>query len=501
MKKASSEIFDLIRSLTKAEKRYFQIYSRRHFPKDNQYLRLFERIAEADVYNESALIEEFSDGMSASHFAVLKKQLYDNILDSLHRFDEFAHPEQQIQKGIHFCSLLLKKGLFSQCAKQLEKYRNKAYSIEKFEQVLELIDIQKRLIARQQYSAHSYDMLMQLQAEQENCMKQIQITGNYWIRSSRIFKMHAEKVIAAGKQNAVLEELILQDPYFNSDTYAVNMRSKLDQLQVNALYAFVMQDAQRAYELNFRFLSLLDDAPQFKMLYADRYFSVLNNYLIDSLLLQKYGKLIPGIRTLRSLPSQKEFKHINNLEANVFRLGFSLEMNYYVSTQQFSIAVRNKDAIEEGIRVHGKKMPKASQLTLRYLITYSLFCCGDFDACLDMLNALLHQKDAEMIPDIYRDARMMQLLVHFALGNYQLLESMLVSLQRLLNADRSKLQTHKVVLRYIKQYIQKINKPDKTLLEQTLKQLMENDKEKAAFNNIDYVYWAENLNRAAPLNK
>ncbi|MBC8047092.1 MAG: hypothetical protein H7Y00_09880 [Fimbriimonadaceae bacterium] len=494
MKKASAELFDLVKSLSKTEKRYFKLYAKRHFPQDNQYLLLFNLIDEQTEYDEKRIAKEFSRNKSLSHFAVVKKQLYENVLDALHRYDEYAHPEQQVRKGIHYCAVLLKKGLFAQCKKQIIKYKALAYKLEKFESIIEIIEIEKRLISRQQFTAHTHAQLEELQKEQNNCLQQIQTANTYWLKSSRIFKMHYEKAIAPGKENTALHELI-GEQYFHEPEQATNMRSKLDFLQINALHAFVNADAQKAYTLNAEFLQLLEAKPQFKILYADRYFSVLNNYLIDSLQLQNYDELLNGIKTLRSLTIQTEFKHINNLEANVFRLSYLLEINYFISTKQFAEIINYKNTIEEGLKKHKNKISGPGVITMNYLIAYAFFCNGHFTECLDEINMLLQTKDAETVIDIYMDARMMQLLCHFELHNYQLLESLLISMQRLLTAQNIKQQTYKIILRYLKQYSQKANKPSFISFKKQLQELAADKKEKIAFNNFDYVYWVTEVTK------
>ena len=100
-----------------------------------------------------------------------------------------------------------------------------------------------------------------------------------------------------------------------------------------------------------------------------------------------------------------------------------------------------------------------------------------------------------MIPDLYRDSRIMQLLCHFELGDYFLVESQIISLQRYLSAQKMKYQTYGAIIRFIKQYAQKIQKPKKTDLEIKLISFAQNENEKMVFNNINYLYWIRNISK------
>src|SRR5437763_974746 len=77
---ASDHLFTLIKSLGKAEKRHFKIYSRKHVIGDeNIYVRLFDAIDKQKIYNERALKNQgqFHD------LPTFKSWLYKAILKSL----------------------------------------------------------------------------------------------------------------------------------------------------------------------------------------------------------------------------------------------------------------------------------------------------------------------------------------------------------------------------------------------------------------------------------
>ena len=494
MKNPSTDLYHLIHSLSKPEKRYFTIYAERHYPRDNQYAKLFQIIESEPHYKEAEIIQQAYPGKSPAHFAVLKNQLYENVLEALHRYEEFGDPEQKINKGIHYCNILLNKGLYEQCKKQIKKYKLLAYSYEKFENVIELIEIEKKWITKTQFSAVTYLQLEQLYAELNNCLELLKTSNTFWLQSNTIYKMHYEKKIVSGKENKELFNLTA-DEQFQNPVYATTFKAKLDQLQINALHAFVNGNAEKAYQYNSAFLHLIDNNLRLKYLFADRYFSALNNYLIDSLLLQKYDALLKGIEVLRSTPGLAEFKHIRHLEANVFRLSYLLELNYLVSQGLFGKALDCIRIVDSGLKKHGDKIPKPNIITLRYLSAYVMFCNGKFEDCLSELFILFSIKDSETVSDLYRDSRMMQLICHFEMGDHFLVDSLIISFQRYLLAKKIKYQTYSTIIRFIKQYTQKLQKPKRQELENKLLSLSENEGEKIAFNNLNYLHWIRNVSK------
>ena len=79
--KPSTELFDLVKSLTKSEKRFFKLSSSLQTGEKN-YLKIFDAIDKQGAYDEAALKEYFSDETFVKHFPSEKNHLYKLILKS-----------------------------------------------------------------------------------------------------------------------------------------------------------------------------------------------------------------------------------------------------------------------------------------------------------------------------------------------------------------------------------------------------------------------------------
>lgn len=490
MKKHQSELFDLIKTMTPSESRYFLLYAKRHFTKDTHYLTLYLAIQKLSSYDEVALVESLQNPHWIKHISVIKKQLYYTILEALHQFDEYGSLEQEIKKGIHFCALLLKKGLFEQCKKLLLKYKAKAYELEKYESVLELIELEKKLINRAFIHKEDDVAIHEIDAEEKRCLAQIYLSAKYWKQSSLVYKQHYQKKISIGQSNDTLYELVQQEDFSNYNS-AKTTKAKLDFLQINALYSFINKDTQQAFEYNKQFLHYLDAHQKMRMLFADRYFSVLNNYLIDSLILRKYDILRNGILQLRAIAKLPEFKHISNIDANVFRLSYTLELNYTVSQQRFKEGLTLLPFIEDGLTKHRSKIVKPSRVTMQYLMAYILFFNKEYARCLDCLDQILNDKDAMAIKDIYRDAKFMQLLCHFECKHFTLVDSLMISFQRFVLKEKMAFKTYSTIMKYFSASIKKPHKDHKSKLQRDLKLLEKEPSEGNVFNNFNYLLWLE----------
>ena len=492
MKKHQSELFDLIKTMSPSESRYFLLYAKRHFSKDTHYLTLYITIQKLSSYDEAVLLKNLENQKWIKHLAVLKKQLYYTILEALHQFDEYGSLEQEIKKGIHFCALLLKKGLFAQCKKLLVKYKTKAYELEKYESVLELIELEKKLINRAFIHKEDDADIHAIDAEEKRCLDQIYLSAKYWKQSSLIYKQHYQKKLSIGQSNDALDQLVQNEDFANYES-AKTTKAKLDFLQINALYSFINKDTKQAFGYNKQFLHYLDAHQKMRMLFADRYFSVLNNYLIDSLILRKYDILKNGIIQIREIAKLPEFKHISNIDANVFRLSYTLELNYTISQQRFEEGLMLLPSIEAGLTKYRRKIVKPSQVTMQYLMAYILFFNQQYARCLDCLDEILNDKDAMTIKDIYRDAKFMQLLCHFEFKHFSLVDSLMISFQRFVLKEKMVFKTYGTIMKYFSATIKNPHKDHKLKLMQDLKRLENEPSESNVFNNFNYLLWLERV--------
>lgn len=119
--KASTELFDLIKSLDGGEKGYFKkhclINSRSN--SDANYLQLFDSIEQQEQYNEKELRLKFKDHAFARQFPVAKTYLYNRILKALDSYHSSTF--QEVRSMIHYAEILYYKKLYTQSSKIFNK--------------------------------------------------------------------------------------------------------------------------------------------------------------------------------------------------------------------------------------------------------------------------------------------------------------------------------------------------------------------------------------------
>ena len=138
MKTPSQDLFLLIKSLSKTEKRYFKKFSELHGKEDNNYLLLFDAIAKQKEFNEEELKKLFKGQAFMRQFPVAKNYLFSKILDALEFYHRDASIHSTVRRNIYRAELLQKKGMYDQSLKMLQRARKEATELDLFHAMLEI---------------------------------------------------------------------------------------------------------------------------------------------------------------------------------------------------------------------------------------------------------------------------------------------------------------------------------------------------------------------------
>jgi len=129
-----------------------------------------------------------------------------------------------------------------------------------------------------------------------------------------------------------------------------------------------------------------------------------------------------------------------------------------------------------------------------YKIAYLYFGAEDYDKSLDYLNKVIDLKMGHLREDIQCYARLMQLLAHFELGHFHLLEYLVQSTHRFLDKIQELNKMQLETLRFVKNIINlPVYEHKDAILDfyQKLKQIIEDPFEKRGFIYLDVLSWAE----------
>ena len=152
IKHQKDHLFQLIKSLSKSEKRQFKLYvGRLGVNTDSKFLNLFNFLDKATRYEESAILE--SGIVKKQQLANIKAHLYKQILISLKLSPSHRNIRAQIREQLDFASILYHKGLYRQSLKILDKAKELAISNEEKNLAYQVVELEK--VIESQYITRS----------------------------------------------------------------------------------------------------------------------------------------------------------------------------------------------------------------------------------------------------------------------------------------------------------------------------------------------------------
>ncbi len=151
-KEQKDNLFILIKSLSKSEKRQFKLYvGRLGVNVDSKFLMLFNILEKLSYYDEAAILKKGI--VKKQQLSNLKAHLYKQILISLRLNPSHQDIRIQIREQLDFATILYHKGLYKQSLKILDKVKAVAIANEEKNIAYEIIELEK--VIESQYITRS----------------------------------------------------------------------------------------------------------------------------------------------------------------------------------------------------------------------------------------------------------------------------------------------------------------------------------------------------------
>lgn len=134
------QLYELIQSMTKAEKRYFKLYAQMGSKKGQvpKYIALFDVLNSQQEYDDEMIKKKGFGGDT-------KAFLNEKLLESLHVFHLRKSPDAELRLLLNQIAILFEKKLWIQMGKRLKKARQLAEENERFLFLLEIIEWEQEL--------------------------------------------------------------------------------------------------------------------------------------------------------------------------------------------------------------------------------------------------------------------------------------------------------------------------------------------------------------------
>ncbi|MBA3704484.1 MAG: hypothetical protein H0W84_00865 [Bacteroidetes bacterium] len=486
-------LFTLIKSMTMSEKRYFKISASKHIiGEQNKYIRLFEALEKQKNYDEELLRKKFRDKNFMKQLPVTKNYLSNFILKAMRIYNSQASINSELKGMLTDAEYLYGKGLYHHCSKILRKAKKFASKYEQYIELLEILDIERRLnIQRGSDALNMETKSIQLFKEKDAILAKLKNLDKYQAIDDYLISYMRKGPTRTKKDETRYREL-LSNILLKNEELAITSRSKRVFYNVQAHAHLSNGDLSAGYIYRKKMLDFIELHPEQTEINPGVYILALGNIILTCCDQKKFKEAMLYIDKLRKY-------NVNSVEhkVKVFQITYLHELHILLTTAQYEKAINLMPEVEKGLKMYFGKINKQYEIIFYFNIATIYNVVGRYNDALAWNNKLLNDREVAIRYDVLCQARILNIIIHFELGNYDQLEYLAISAQRFLQKKNYLHQVEAAFLNFISLKLPRIMHNKKMLiralaeLKDDILVVKKKKIEASRFEYFDFISWLE----------
>jgi len=489
------ELFELIKSLSKAEKRFIKIYASCFSVGDkNSYLLLFNTLDKLKKYDEAKLEKKLLSISYSGNFRGLKNYLYNLILDCLDFHHQDASIFRRAGKYVNISKILSEKRLDSQSNKMIERAKKLSNEFSAFENIVALNELKKDIEFKKE--TISNDKIIAFHKENISAIDGMRIKQEYKtlydeLRCKRE-KMGSISNLEEKQRVKLLFEnnhyLVTPPPYDHFDANLYYLLSKIE-------YYRIVMDTKAGSVYIRKLIALLEGHKDGIAVNVNHYIYALNVFVSERAFGDNKNEAYSILKKVVSVNNLIKEKIVSRkVKIQVFQIYFNLVCHIPLVFRDYEYAIAHIKSFE----VERKKAVEYITPAFRQCLEANMACVyfgvRQYKEALKLC-AGITDHPLRVRCDVLYIARMLSLLIHYEIGNKVILQHLLRSTQSSFKkiVKNSPFQT--VFLKYFKILLSAESTQDQKQIfiefRNKLSPLTEDTIGHIVLENIDLIGWID----------
>lgn len=490
--RSTDALFQLVKSLEKSEKRNFKLFVKRNSAADDlKTIQLFDALDKMTEYDEKQLLKKAS-GIKKQQLSNSKAHLYKQILASLRLIREENNIDIQLHEQMDHARILFNKGLYLQTLKVLEKLKEIAKAYHQLTYLQQALFFEKKIEAL--YITRSMqNRADQLTAESNAVNEQLSVVNQLSNLSLQLYSWYIQHGHARNEKD-IKEVQQFFDKHLPAATgHLKGFYEKMYLYQSYCWSAFIRQDFLQYYRYSQKWVNLFEEHPGMLQTETAIYIKGMHNLMSAYFDLLNHKKLAEAIKQFERFTSSKLVAQNENNRILAYQYLYTARINLYFLQGTFTKGLRLVPFLEEMLKEYGPYLDTHRVLVFYYKIASLYFGSGDNEKAIDYLNRIIHQK-GDLRTDLQCYARLLHLIAHYELGNFDLLEYLIKSVYRYMARMENLSKVEEEVFDFLRRSFHvgaHALKPEFEKLLVKLKKYEGNALESRAFVYLDVISWLE----------
>jgi hypothetical protein len=498
--RAADSLFQLVKSLEKSEKRNFKLYVKRNSSsEDLKIIQLFDALDKMNDYDETQLLKKHKS-IKKQQLSNLKAQLYKQLLSSLRLIKDENNIDIRLHEQMDYARILFNKGLYLQSLKIIEKLKETARSHQQFTYLQQALFFEKK-IEGLFITRSMIDKADRLTQEADAVNEQLNLVNRLSNLSLQLYGWYIRHGHARNPEEVKELKEFLDKNIPGEARQSTGFYERLYLYQSLAWFAFIQQDFLQYYRYTQKWVDLFEETPAMYEVETAHYIKGMHNLMGAHFGLYNAKKLEETIETFKLFSHRKVVKEneINRMLVFVYLSTASINRHFLEGT--FSEGLRQVPAIEEKLSEYELILDRHRVLVFYYKIACLYFGTGKNEKAIDYLNKIINWK-VDLRTDLQCYARLLHLIAHYELGNFELLEYLTKSVYRFMAKMQSLSAVEEVLFHFLRRSFRlsaHALRPEFEKLLETLKKYEHNHFETRAFSYLDVISWLESKIQDLPV--
>ena len=479
----SNFIWRLARSLTTKEvEKFYYVSAVNNDGKQLAYVDFFRALRAQETYDEEVLREQFP----IKNFSELKQRLEKRIIRALVYYRDT--PAAQIDFKCMEIEILIEKGLYERAWKKLRVTKKEAQEIEAFAVLMRLLSLENVLLIKGPGKRKVAIEAEQLHNEHLEVLRKNTNQLEFQILFNRYYARIKTQFTPQGMLEVQMARQIQREPLLSSPRNAKSALARIYFLRLQYFAEYLIGNFKQGEKLAQRIVSTYEQNRHLITDNEDEYiFRVFDLMLLEF----RRGQYQKGLRRL------SVFEKKRNQHALHFEYYFTGLFGYCDVTKKHKKALI---AIKEFEKSLHKIRPTSWKVNGNPFILYLSICriyysLGDYQQAVRWTKRIIDEQIKGERIDILGQTKLIQVILHYELGNLDLAESYIKSAAQFLNKRKSLFEFERLLLNLTRFLIRQNDRtPTLEKLKETKKLItaaLAKDSNLRTFHFFNYQEWID----------
>lgn len=494
-KQLSYQLFNLIKRLTKAEKRHFKLYaSRNSSEKEPLTIQLFDVLDKQKEYDEKKTSQSFPK-LKPNTLSNQKSHLYELLLSSL-RLLHHHDPKIRIKELISYADVLHFKGLYRQSLVQLQKAKQLATAHQVDILKLEIIELEKQIESRYVTRSHS-KRAEELIQESKDLRHKFYFQGSWSDLALSLYDYYLKFGHTKNEQeHNQIKKFFYQHIPDQKESEMIHVH------QCYVWFYYITQDFVQCYKYTKKWCGIYEQNEILLQNEPEMYMRGLHNALSALFYCDDVKRFRQEHKRLNDFIESHSKTFNENQSVLAFIYLETANLNLYFLEGKFSEGAAYCDDFEKRIAENENKLDIHRVMVFNYKMASLKFGSADYKGAVKHLNFIINHPNLSLKEDIQCFARILNLISHYELGNDDLIDFQIKSTYRFLLKLKDYQKVQSAIFGFLKKSVYMDRKqliPNFESLRDELVDILKDPYERRPTLYLDVISWLESKIQDKPV--